>query len=73
MTSQLKQTRTNKQAMLKAMANDIMDLLILKKGRLDKVDFRVLKEISKKLNECKSKADPVSDDTHKIVSRKQRE
>lgn len=69
-TSQLKQTRETKQSMLKEIVRVATNIMILQKGRLDRVDFRVLKEILRKLNDCENRALPVPTGRDKIVSSK---
>lgn len=66
--SQLKKTRETKQNILKEIVRVSTNIMILQKGRLDRIDFRVLKEILNKLNECEKRALPVPSGTHKIIS-----
>jgi len=58
MVAPLTKTRNNKQKMLKEIVNICIEILLFPKGSLDFIDFRILKGISKKLNELHERAKP---------------
>jgi hypothetical protein len=68
MVSELKATRDKKKSMLREMGWDILSIISLKTGRMDRIDFRILKEASKKLRELKIKAQGSFKDPYKIIS-----
>ncbi len=58
MTSPLKKTRDKKRAMFVNIVNMAIHILLLPKGCLDQIDFRLLKKLLKNLNELYDKAKP---------------
>jgi hypothetical protein len=59
MVAPLTKTREHKKELLKEIIRINVDLISYPKGCLDRMDLRVLKQITKKLNELKERAKPV--------------
>jgi hypothetical protein len=58
MVSQQTQTRDNKIALFKSIILALIEILILPKGSLNRIDMREIKQISKKVNMWLERAKP---------------
>jgi hypothetical protein len=58
MVSQQTQTRDNKINLFKSIIGSLVEILILPKGSLNRIDMREIKQVSKKVNGWHERAKP---------------